>query len=106
VGEGCRDLLSRVLVKDPSQRLGLGEVMAHPWFQEVIALSGSFCLLQYRADGAPRWPASLCFITSGVVGGGITRLLSVALLLPKPSPPPRNQPTHQPLPDDPGIAVG
>ena len=28
-----RDLLQRMLVKDPSQRLGLQEVMAHPWTQ-------------------------------------------------------------------------
>ena len=28
-----RDLLQRMLVKDPSQRLGLQGVMAHPWTQ-------------------------------------------------------------------------
>lgn len=27
-----RDLLARMLVKDPSQRIGLPGIMAHPWF--------------------------------------------------------------------------
>jgi serine/threonine protein kinase len=39
VSEGCRDLLHRVLVKDPELRLSLAEVMAHPWFQEASALA-------------------------------------------------------------------
>jgi hypothetical protein len=35
VSGGCRDLLGRVLVRDPAQRLSLDEVLGHPWFHEV-----------------------------------------------------------------------
>ncbi|GAB4822382.1 hypothetical protein N2152v2_009428 [Parachlorella kessleri] len=36
VSDSCRDLLLRVLVKDPTQRLTLGELMKHPWFAEGL----------------------------------------------------------------------
>lgn len=35
VSDSCRDLLSKMLVKDPRQRFTLLEVTSHPWFQEV-----------------------------------------------------------------------
>lgn len=30
----CRDLLARLLVRDPSQRISVDDALAHPWFQQ------------------------------------------------------------------------
>lgn len=31
----CRDLLSKLLQKDPEQRPDIDEIMAHPWFSDI-----------------------------------------------------------------------
>ena len=41
-----RDLLQRMLVKDPSQRLGLQDIMDHPWAQSQGL--PNLCSLQVR----------------------------------------------------------
>ena len=33
VSDACRDLLRRILVADPRERIGIDGIMAHPWFQ-------------------------------------------------------------------------
>jgi serine/threonine protein kinase len=43
---GCpaRDLIERLLVKDPKQRIGFEEIVEHPWFEgfdwEIVARAG------------------------------------------------------------------
>lgn len=37
VSPGCKDLVKRLLVRDPAQRATLAEVMRHPWFQEGLS---------------------------------------------------------------------
>jgi serine/threonine-protein kinase SRK2 len=37
VSDGCKDLVKRLLVRDPAQRATLAEVMRHPWFQEGLS---------------------------------------------------------------------
>jgi aurora kinase A len=33
---GARDLISRLLQKDPSQRLSLQQMMEHPWIKQFV----------------------------------------------------------------------
>jgi len=35
VSEDCKDLVSKMLVKEPSKRLTAEQVLAHPWFSET-----------------------------------------------------------------------
>jgi serine/threonine protein kinase len=37
VSDGCKDLVKRLLVREPAQRATLAEVMRHPWFQEGLS---------------------------------------------------------------------
>lgn len=34
--EGLRDLIARILVVDPAQRLTLQQIQAHPWFTQGL----------------------------------------------------------------------
>ena len=34
--EGLRDLIARILVADPAQRLTLQQIQAHPWFTQGL----------------------------------------------------------------------
>ena len=36
MSEGCRDLLRRLLVAKPSERLSMEEIKQHPWFQKQL----------------------------------------------------------------------
>ena len=36
ISEECRDLLKRILVSDPSQRLTVAGIQDHPWFRENL----------------------------------------------------------------------
>ncbi|EDQ90849.1 uncharacterized protein MONBRDRAFT_36366 [Monosiga brevicollis MX1] len=36
VSNECKDLISRLLVKEPSDRISLAEILAHPWLEGVV----------------------------------------------------------------------
>lgn len=36
VSADCRDLLARILVADPDQRLKVPQILAHPWFRRGL----------------------------------------------------------------------
>lgn len=36
LSEDCKDLLSRLLVADPAQRITLLEILRHPWYLEAL----------------------------------------------------------------------
>lgn len=36
VSQGLRDLLSRIFVKDPSERISIAGIYAHPWFKRGL----------------------------------------------------------------------
>lgn len=40
VSPACRDLLARIFVVDPAQRIDMVGVVGHPWFQEGLAALG------------------------------------------------------------------
>ena len=37
----CQDLLTRIFVRDPAQRLSMAAVMAHPWFNANLTPSAA-----------------------------------------------------------------
>jgi serine/threonine-protein kinase SRK2 len=53
VSEGCKDLLTRLLVADPPSRMSIDEIKAHPWFLLSLppgALDMNDQLMQTSAD--------------------------------------------------------
>ena len=40
VTEDARDLISKLLVKDPQKRMNLGDVASHPWIKKNTAGDG------------------------------------------------------------------
>ncbi len=42
LGEGAKDLVSKLLVKDPKARLPLAKVLEHPWILENADPSGAY----------------------------------------------------------------
>lgn len=41
ISEGCRNLLSSMLDRDPYKRASLDDVISHPWFQEALPIGAS-----------------------------------------------------------------
>ena len=37
LSEGCRDLLDKIFVVDPKQRITVAAIMQHPWFSQPMA---------------------------------------------------------------------
>lgn len=48
LSEGCRDLLSRIFVKDPRQRISLAAVRQHPWYLTNLPRECQASALQWR----------------------------------------------------------
>lgn len=59
MSEGCRDLLSRMLAADASQRMTLQQVLEHPWVRQVgrahAWLDGSRGLWKWRVTKLGVW---------------------------------------------------
>lgn len=57
VSETCKDLMRRIFVADPQQRITIPEIQAHPWYQQDLppGLTGfnDICLAQQGQIGAP-----------------------------------------------------
>ena len=57
VSETCKDLMRRIFVADPQQRITIPEIQAHPWYQQDLppGLTGfnDICLAQQGQSGAP-----------------------------------------------------
>lgn len=56
VSEACKDLMRRIFVADPTKRIRIPEIQAHPWYQQDLppGLTGfnDICLAQQGQTGA------------------------------------------------------
>ena len=57
VSDACKDLMRRIFVADPTKRITIPEIQAHPWYQQDLppGLTGfnDICLAQQGQSGAP-----------------------------------------------------
>ena len=43
VSDECRDLIQRILLKDPQDRISMPEIRQHPWFGGPVRLAWPHC---------------------------------------------------------------
>jgi serine/threonine protein kinase len=47
----CRDLLSRMLVRNPDERITMAEIHKHPWFIANLPVEVSWALCRHLCGG-------------------------------------------------------
>ena len=57
--DSVKDLLSKLLVADPSHRLGMAGIMAHPWFRDTLP-TGALQMNTHYLTKAPRLSDEVC----------------------------------------------
>ena len=50
VSAECRDLLTRLMVRDPAERIGMADIHAHPWFVANLPVEAVSMNDAYLAD--------------------------------------------------------
>lgn len=58
----CRDLLSRLLVAAPSERMSMEEIKAHPWFLEDLP-DGALTMNDWYLQTRPVYDQARCHAT-------------------------------------------
>ena len=60
VSEDCKDLMRRIFVANPTDRITMSEIQAHPWYQQNLPLGlATFNERQLAQQGQPSTASSL-----------------------------------------------